>query len=188
LQGKLPLISYFVPLYPEEVIYTFNSVYDTSVSEGKAIGMRHIGDDYKVYFLNFPLYYIREEQSVPLLRQILAEFGFSPTGVAGEPVVLPQEFSLGQNYPNPFNPHTTIPFQVEGGQWSVVSPVPTTLTIYNILGQKVRVLLDKEMKSGRYEVTWDGKDEKGKEVSSGVYFYQLKTGDYKEIRKMVLLR
>ncbi len=188
LQGKLPLISYFVPLYPKEVIYTFNSTYDTSDFEGRAIGMRHTGDDYKVYFLDFPLYYIREEQSVPLLRKILAEFGFSPTEVTEEPIAPPQTFYLGQNYPNPFNPHTTIPFQVEGGQWSVASPIRTTLSIYNILGQKVRVLLDKEMKPGRYEVIWDGRDEKGKEVSSGIYFYQLKTGDYREIRKMVLLR
>jgi hypothetical protein len=186
LQGKLPLISYFVTLYPKEVIYTFNSVYDTSDSEGKAIGMRHIGDDYKVYFLDFPLYYIREEQSVPLLRKILAEFGFSPTEAEEEPVALPQGFSLGQNYPNPFNPATKIQFRVESLEFG--EPIHTTLSIYNILGQKVRVLLDKEMRPGRYEVVWDGRDEKGKEVSSGIYFYQLKTGDYKEIRKMVLLR
>lgn len=186
LQGRLPLIGYFVSRFPEEVIYTFNSTCDTSDFEGRAIGMRHTGDDYKVYFLDFPLYYIREEQSVPLLRKILAEFGFSPTEVEEELVALPRTFFLGQNYPNPFNPTTKIQFRVESLEFG--EPVPTTLTIYNILGQKVKVLLNKEMRPGLYEVVWDGRDEKGKEVSSGIYFYQLKTGDYKEIRKMVLLR
>jgi hypothetical protein len=186
LQGRLPLIGYFVSRLPEEVIYTFNSSCDTSVSEGKAIGMRHTGDDYKVYFFDFPLYYIREEQSVPLLRKILAEFGFSPTEAEEEPVSIPRIFFLGQNYPNPFNPATKIQFRVESLEFG--EPIHTTLSIYNILGQKVRVLLDKEMRPGRYEIIWDGRDEKGKEVSSGIYFYQLKTGDYKEIRKMVLLR
>lgn len=188
LQGRLPFIGYFVPLYPEEVIYTFNSIYDTSNFEGKAIGMRHVGDDYKVYFLDFPLYYIQEEQSVPLLHKILAEFGFSLTGVEEELVTLPKDFSLGQNYPNPFNPTTTIPFNVTSSQFMVHNPIHTTLTVYNILGQKVRVLLDKELRVGGYEVVWDGKDEKGKEVSTGIYFYQLKTGDYKETKKMILLR
>jgi hypothetical protein len=186
LQGRLPLIGYFVPLYPEEVIYTFNSAHDTSDFEGRAIGMRHIGDDYKVYFLDFPLHYVKEEQSVPLLHKILAEFGLLPTEVEEELVTLPQDFSLGQNYPNPFNPTTTIQFRL--GSLESGEPIPSTLIIYNILGQKVRVLLDKEIRPGRYEVVWDGKDDRGKEVSSGIYFYQLKAGDYRDIKKMVLLR
>jgi len=186
LKGRLPLIGYFVPLYPEEVIYTFNSAYDTSDFEGKAIGMRHIGDDYKVYFFNFPLYYIKEEQSVPLLHKILAEFGLLPTGVKEEFTTLPEDFSLGQNYPNPFNPSTTIQFRVLG--LKLGEPIHTTLIIYNILGQKVRTLVDNEKLPRKYQVIWDGKDEKGEEVSSGIYFYQLKEGDYKETRKMVLLR
>jgi hypothetical protein len=101
---------------------------------------------------------------------------------------LPSGFSLGQNYPNPFNPATTIPFQVEGGQWSVVSPIHTTLVIYNILGQKVRTLVDEEMLRGGYQVIWDSKDDRGKEVPSGVYFYRLKSGSTSETRKMVLMR
>jgi hypothetical protein len=188
LQGNLPLIGYFVPLYPEEVIYNFNSSYDTSNFEGKPIGMRHIGDDYQVYFFDFPLYYIKEEQLIPLLRKILAEFGFSPTEVGEEFVSIPEGISLGRNYPNPFNPTTTIPFTVNGSQFIVHSPIRTTLKIYNILGQLVRTLIDEDKLSGRYNIIWDGRDDKGKEVSSGVYFYQLKAGDYKNTEKMVLLR
>jgi hypothetical protein len=101
---------------------------------------------------------------------------------------LPFIFSLGQNYPNPFNPATTIPFQVYGSRFIVHSPIHTSLKIYNVLGQLVRTLLDEEKQPGNYQIIWDGKDQKGNEVSSGIYFYQLKSGDYKETRKMSLLK
>jgi hypothetical protein len=188
LRGKLPLIGYFVPLYPEEVIYNFNSSFDTSDFEGKSIGMRHIGDDYQVYFFDFPLYYIKEEQSIPMLHKILKEFGFSPTDVDEEFLGIPEGFSLGRNYPNPFNPTTNIPFTVSGSQLIIHSSSHTTLKIYNILGQLVRTLVDEDKLPGRYNVVWDGKDNYGKEVSSGIYFYQLITKNYTDTKKMVLLR
>ena len=99
---------------------------------------------------------------------------------------LPNYFELYQNYPNPFNPSTKIQFKV--GSLEFGEPIRTTLVIYNILGQKVRTLLDEERLPGSYQVIWDGKNDTGKEVTSGIYFYQLKTGDYTDCRKMVLLR
>jgi hypothetical protein len=101
---------------------------------------------------------------------------------------LPKDVSLSQNYPNPFNPSTTIPFRVENGQWSVARPVHTSLMIYNLTGQKVRVLLDEEMKPGSYEAIWDGKDDSGQKVSSGIYFYRFKAGDNSETKKMIMLK
>jgi len=103
-------------------------------------------------------------------------------------VGLPNSFELSQNFPNPFNPATTISFTVYGSQFIVHSPIHTTLTIYNLLGQKVRTLVDKERLPGNYKVIWDGRDNSGEEVASGIYFYQLKTKDYTETKKMVLLR
>jgi YVTN family beta-propeller protein len=97
-------------------------------------------------------------------------------------------FALHQNYPNPFNPSTKIPFTVRGSPFLVHSPFLTTLKIYNILGQKVRTLVDEPKRAGSYEVIWDGKDGQGKEVVSGIYFYQLKAGDYTETKKMILLK
>ncbi|MFH0931466.1 MAG: FlgD immunoglobulin-like domain containing protein, partial [Candidatus Zixiibacteriota bacterium] len=136
----------------------------------------------------FPLYYIKEEQSIPLLHKILEEFGFSPTEVGEELTSLPADFSLELNYPNPFNPSTTIPFslKVQGSKFN--GPIHTTLKIYNILGQLVKTLVDEEKTPGRYTIIWDGKDNSGKEVASGIYFYQLRTKDYNTTRKMVLLR
>jgi hypothetical protein len=134
-------------------------------------------------------------------------------GVSGVPeseeetVSLPKTFELEQNYPNPFNPTTTIKFTVrrpssavgsslhttqdkavDGSQFTVHSPLRTTLIIYNILGEKVKTLMDEFKGEGSYTVDWDGKDEKGDQVSSGIYFYRLKVGDYSEAKKMVLLK
>jgi hypothetical protein len=98
------------------------------------------------------------------------------------------DFCLGQNYPNPFNLSTSIPFTVNSKRKTENSPVRTTLTIYNILGQKVKTLLDEKKKPGKYEVIWDGRDESGKKVASGIYFYRIKAADFTEVRKMVLLK
>jgi hypothetical protein len=110
--------------------------------------------------------------------------------------VKPEGIMLFQNYPNPFNPLTSIQFTVGSTktkavnslQSTVSSPIPTTLRVYNILGQKVRTLVDEVKMPGNYEVIWNGKDDQGKEVASGIYFCKLTVGSYQKIRKMVLLK
>ena len=98
----------------------------------------------------------------------------------------PSEFALSQNCPNPFNPNTTIKFKVQGSKFK--APVLATLKIYNILGQKVRTLVDEPKWAGDYSVQWDGMNDKGEQLSSGIYFYQLKVGEYTSSKKMVLLK
>ncbi len=93
----------------------------------------------------------------------------------------PSSFGLYQNYPNPFNPSTVIRYQL-----AVSSAV--RLKIYNALGQEVVTLVNARQSAGRHEVMWNGKDNKGKSVSSGVYLYRLQAGDYSVTRKMVILR
>ncbi|MCK4655307.1 MAG: T9SS type A sorting domain-containing protein, partial [Candidatus Cloacimonetes bacterium] len=89
--------------------------------------------------------------------------------------------SLSQNYPNPFNPETKIVFSLpEDGE--------VKLEIYNIKGQKVKTLMDCYTSHGDYELIWDGRDDNRKRVSSGVYFYQLKTKDIEFTKKMLLLK
>jgi hypothetical protein len=97
-----------------------------------------------------------------------------------------QSFSVLQNYPNPFNPTTAIHFRV--GSLDFREPIHTTLTIYNILGQRVKTLVDEDKLPGEYKVIWDGKDEAGKDVASGIYFYTLKAEGYVETKKMVMLK
>lgn len=94
---------------------------------------------------------------------------------------LPQEIELSQNYPNPFNPATIIRFAIPEQE-------RVTLSIYNLLGKKVITLVDKTMAAGKYDVTWDGTDEAGANIASGIYFYQLKYKDKIKIQKMLLVR
>jgi len=89
--------------------------------------------------------------------------------------------ALYQCYPNPFNPSTTIKFSLATDQY-------TRLSIYDVSGRLVRVLVDGKMNSGIHRVFWDGKDTRGKNVSSGIYFYEMKTGKKRITKKMVLLR
>ena len=94
---------------------------------------------------------------------------------------IPSSFALEQNYPNPFNPTTTIPYSLSVG-------AKVKLTIYNLTGQKVATLVNKDQQPGTYSVQWDGKDESGRIVASGVYTYRLEAPETTEIRKLVLIR
>jgi hypothetical protein len=94
---------------------------------------------------------------------------------------VPGTYSLLPNYPNPFNPSTAIGYQIpaEGH---------VTITVYNVLGQEVRALVDAHQDAGTYTTMWDGKDDAGHHLNSGVYFYTMKTAEHSETRKMVLMR
>ena len=94
---------------------------------------------------------------------------------------LPGSPRLGQNYPNPFNPTTTIRF-------ATPAEGPVRLEVYNMVGQKVRTLVDGSLPWGETEVVWDARDDRGHSVAAGVYLYKLTTGDRVQSRKMVLLK
>ncbi len=93
----------------------------------------------------------------------------------------PIYFNLAQNFPNPFNPVTTIRFTLQ-------KPVYTKLKIYNSLGQKIRILVSDMIPAGEYDFKWDGKNDYGQSVASGVYFYRLEAGKLSKTRKMILIR
>ncbi len=94
---------------------------------------------------------------------------------------IPTQFSLSQNYPNPFNPTTTISYQL-----SVVTLV--TLKVYDILGKEVKTLVNKKETTGPYFIQWDGTDQCGHHVASGVYYYRLTTQNGSITRKAVLVK
>ncbi|MHB1687296.1 MAG: alpha-amylase family glycosyl hydrolase [Ignavibacteriaceae bacterium] len=96
---------------------------------------------------------------------------------------IPTEFKLAQNYPNPFNPSTTISYNIPEGKNDMVK-----IVVYNSLGQPVKVLVDERKSAGSYSVVWDGRNDSGNHVSSGVYFYRIIAGSYTDIRRMVLLK
>ena len=105
-------------------------------------------------------------------------------------LALPKEFSLGQNFPNPFNPTTVIPFRVPALDRLAAhgSLIPVSLDIYNSLGQKIRTVIHQDHDPGYYRVVWDGKDEQGRSVGTGMYLYRVRAGTHQQVKKMTLLR
>ena len=97
------------------------------------------------------------------------------------PNPVPEVFALYQNIPNPFNPETTILFDLP-------QAAQVKLSVYNVKGELVATLVDRHMMEGRKEVNWIAKDNSGRAVSSGIYFYRLVAGDFVQTKKMVLLR
>jgi hypothetical protein len=94
---------------------------------------------------------------------------------------IPANFALGQNYPNPFNSSTRFEF-------AVPSRSRITITIYNILGRSVRLLADRTYDAGMHTASWDGTDDAGREVASGIYFYTMKAGNLEFSKKMFLIK
>jgi hypothetical protein len=107
--------------------------------------------------------------------------------VEGQSPSVPTAFELSQNYPNPFNPSTTIKFTLPSPKVGAAT-LPTTLKIYNVLGEVVRTFLDEPMAPGVYHKIWDGRDDQGNQVASGIYFYRLRAGDFEDTKKMVLMK
>lgn len=98
-----------------------------------------------------------------------------------EPIDRPATFTLGQNYPNPFNPSTQINYSLKSG-------THVSIQIYNAIGQRVATLVDRRQTPGTYTVSWNGTGSQGRLLSSGVYIYRMKAGDFVQSRKMILLK
>lgn len=94
---------------------------------------------------------------------------------------LPTKFSLFQNYPNPFNPETTIKYQLP-------QQCQVKLVVYNMLGQEIRTLVNKQQEAGYFQIRWDGLDEQGYQVTTGIYFYKFEAGDFISIKKMLVTK
>ena len=113
-----------------------------------------------------------------------SEFGFNRL-VLPAPVQLqtrPEAFALVNNYPNPFNPATTI-------KYALPQAADVELTVYNVVGQPVRMLVAEHQSAGRYVVEWDATNDSGHSLSSGMYFYRLQAGgEFHEVKKMLLLK
>jgi len=115
----------------------------------------------------------------PEASEVSYEFenSYTPPDAAG----LPKDFGIFQNFPNPFNATTTI-------RYALPEPGQVRLEIFNILGQKVKTLVDEKQTAGNKQVIWDGRNERGDVVSSGVYFYRINAGKFHDVMKMSLLK
>ena len=113
-----------------------------------------------------------------------SEFGFNRLGLPAPVQVQtrPEVFALANNYPNPFNPATTI-------KYALPQAADVELTVYNVVGQPVRMLVAEHQSAGRYVVEWDATNDSGHSLSSGMYFYRLQAGEeFSEVKKMLLLK
>jgi len=114
------------------------------------------------------------------LRLLMGTTAYAEQHAEDIPLV-PRAFSLAQNYPNPFNPSTTIRYQLEASR-------VVRLDIFNLLGQRVRTLVDAPQEAGVHSVRWDGRNEAGEAVASGVYVYRLRAGSFVATQTMLLIR
>lgn len=113
-------------------------------------------------------------------REIVMKRG-QITAVENQNSRLPKEFTLLDNYPNPFNPTTTIPYNLPKRS-------DVTLTIYDMLGRKVATLVNKTQSAGHYTVQWNGLNDRGLPVSTGIYFYKIRADQFTNVKKMVFMK
>jgi hypothetical protein len=130
------------------------------------------GPDHTLMFV----YHEADEMGRPTSVEVLPEFSQVALSLSGSGAGLPESYALSQNYPNPFNPTTEINFDLP-----VASKV--SLVIYNVLGQEVESLVDRNMDAGSHTVSWDASN-----YSSGVYFYRISAENFTETKKMMMLK
>ncbi|UCB52218.1 MAG: T9SS type A sorting domain-containing protein, partial [Candidatus Zixiibacteriota bacterium] len=161
-------------------VYTFLAIADSAVGGLDVLG--NYGADFSdvnktATCLNELFVGCGDEEDVSIWQS--AGTGAKPS--SEEAGTRPEEFSLSQNYPNPFNPDCNI-------DYAIPIDCHVTLSVYNILGQTIRVLVDEHQGAGYRSVTWDGKDSQGLELTTGVYFYRIQAGNFVESKKMILIK
>jgi len=182
--GVFRNIEALTPVGTADTIYVMHMKNDSglyeSPYEGRACAVRDSG---KTVFFGFPLYYMDMEQAKLAAQQVMLEFGEVPLGITGGTDNRGQitEVRLFQNAPNPLSDQTAISYQLpKSGQ--------VKLNVYNIAGQKVKTLVDEAQQAGSYTIKWNRHDNKGRQVSAGVYIYHLSIGDQTQTRKMIVLK
>jgi len=166
-------------------IFIYETDYPASTAmgglKGKPVGVEYIGTDYNVIIFSFPLFYQRVEEAKELVHTIMNEKFNEILTIMDKYVDIPDDFILEQNYPNPFNPSTTFRYYLKEKAF-------VKLVIYDLLGQKIKILVDESQDRGIKDISWDGRDLRGKPAASGIYVYRLEAGNFVQSRKMILLK
>jgi hypothetical protein len=149
---------------------------------------------YKSFYTSFDISQFTNDDDINMIiSDALDWFGIEPTGTEDPEINAPANFLLAQNYPNPFNPSTTISFSLTAEDVGLRSTSSgqakdVEIIIYNIKGQKVKQLVSDQLSAGQHSVVWNGKDDNGNPVSSGIYFYKMKAGKYTSVKRMILMK
>lgn len=165
------------------VLYTYDSSNDSTLTEGWPMAWSHLNGVNKFIYFEIPLSFMQRPAAVAALQQAVASMGIVSDVDDNNSTALPTAFTLSQNHPNPFNPRTAIEFY---NPKSV--SVKVTLEVFNILGQRVKQLFDGSAPPGMTRVEWDGRDESGRTVATGIYFYRMKADETTLTRKMALVK
>jgi hypothetical protein len=112
---------------------------------------------------------------------VLLNDGEIPVRMTESVPLMPRSYGLVQNWPNPFNPETTLGY-------ALPEPGQVRLAVYDLLGQKVRTLVEGYQAAGMHSARWDGRDDEGRALASGTYLYRMEAGTFAQTRKMILLR
>jgi hypothetical protein len=164
-------------------------VYSSAIQPAAVGNQRTNGGNYDVQTMWFGFSFgsIRDDVSTTVLDRVhiasdvFSWMQFPTTPCCPAEAGVPRAYKLSQNFPNPFNPRTSIKFDMK--EKGLV-----TVRIYNVAGQLVRTLIDGVKDAGSYSVTWDGTNNLGVKVGSGIYFSKMETREYSATRKLVLLR
>jgi len=182
----------FTPFYPYDLYISTYNIYVDSVRVAQVpswvippvdgtityfVSQLDMGAEYTIYVTAVYRFAWAEQWVESLPSNTISVIAQSDN----DNTVLPVQTALCENYPNPFNPETTISYVL--AKEGIVS-----IEIYNIKGQKVKTLVDGLQAAGRHNVVWNGKDTRGGDMSSGVYFYRMTTNGYTQTKKMMLVK
>ena len=175
----LPLTPAFFADTTVELLYTYGSAFpQTSELADLPCGLRSTRPGANIWVFSFHLWAMEQSGARELVDFVMQH---QEPDTAFVPQIIPASFRLHQNYPNPFNPSTTIRFDLD-------RRMEVTLEVFNILGQRVATLIDRPVEAGVHEIVWRGINDGGSRVSTGIYFYRLRTDEFTESRKMLLLK
>ncbi len=176
-------IAYVYDPYPEVIgSYSGNAIPILQYTNSSKYGaLRNETATYKTVYMGIGLEQIGDPAQGRLLVQRVLEWFGVITDIQNGTARPVTDFRLEQNYPNPFNPTTQIRFSIPASQH-------VTLSVFDVLGRKIATLMDQEMTAGWHTVQWDGRDQTGRPVSSGIYIYRLTAGEHQINRKMMLIR
>jgi len=173
--------AFLSPLVGEPVterLYTYNSSLGSGFRlHGEPVAFRHLGSVINVIVFDVPLYFINQQPAMTAARQALSDLGEEYVGIEqDDPTGLPQEALNLRGYPNPFNSSIAIAYEIS-------AKTSVRIAVYNLLGQEVEVLEDGIQQPGFYRLIWNARD-----CPSGIYFCRVKTADFSQAIRMVLLR
>jgi FlgD Ig-like domain len=185
IYGGCPLINDFDVAEPQGTTQNHMTYGAGTATSTNGAVIANINGNAHVAYAGFSFGYIRDNDNngvmdrADFMHDMLTWMGNTPNQPT--PAGSAKVNSLSQNYPNPFNPQTTIAFSVKDRGL-------VTLKVYNVAGELVRTLANEDFTAGAHTKVWDGRNDAGQPVSSGVYFYKLVSNNFTQTKKMVLLK